>query len=157
MKLLSLLYSFRGRIGRGRYWGGVAITVCLCALLWLSAELTAPAGGAGDVYQSAITLLLFILFIIVPTWAALGTKRLHDRNKRGWWQILFYPVPAALFAFASARQEPSLPLMAVSAALFLWGLIELGFLPGTPGENAYGRAAPGGLTGPGDRPTLPGA
>lgn len=156
MKLLSLLYSFRGRIGRGSFWLGVAVTLVPCVLVWLSAELTAPSGGAGDIYQSAMTLLFFILFILVPTWAALGTKRLHDRNKGGWWLLAFSLLPAALFWVGTARQEPSLAMLALSGALFLWGLIELGFVRGTSGENAYGASPSGGLTGGGEQPTLPG-
>jgi uncharacterized membrane protein YhaH (DUF805 family) len=157
MKILSFLYGFRGRIGRGKYWLGIAITLSFCVLLWLSAELSPSSGGGEAAYQSAISLLLFFLFILVPTWAALGTKRLHDRNKSGWWLLVFSVLPAVIFWYGTARQEPSLAAMAVSAALVLWGFIQLAFLPGTPGENAYGPSSSAGLTGPDRQPTLPDA
>ncbi|BCJ92000.1 DUF805 domain-containing protein [Terrihabitans soli] len=157
MKLLTLLYSFYGRIGRGSYWLGVAIILAVCVLLWLSASLTAPSGSAPEIYTQAISLFLFMLLLLVPVWAALGTKRLHDRGKRGWWLLAFYPLPVLLFWFASARQEPIVPLMILSGMLLLWGVIELGFLPGTPGENAYGPNPSTGLTGQDGKTTLPGA
>lgn len=157
MKLLSLLYSFHGRIGRGSYWLGVAITLTICVLLWLSVSLSPRANGPEDAYSSVISFVLFILFFLVPTWAALGTKRLHDRNKRGWWLLLFYPLAAWLYWDGSARQEPNLIMMAAGGVLFLWGVIELGFLAGTPGENPYGSSPSTGLTGADEEPTLPGA
>ena len=47
---------------------------------------------------------------------AIGVKRLHDRNKTGWWMlIILLPVIGGL-----------------------WYLIECGFLKGTTGPNTYG-------------------
>lgn len=44
------------------------------------------------------------------------TKRWHDRNKSGWWNLIsFIPIAGPIWAF-----------------------IELGFLKGTPGANLYG-------------------
>ena len=43
-------------------------------------------------------------------------KRFHDRDKSGWWMlIVLIPIVGAI-----------------------WLLVELGFLPGTPGPNRFG-------------------
>lgn len=48
---------------------------------------------------------------------ALDIKRFHDRDKSGWWIFIrFIPVVGSL-----------------------WALVELGFLPGTPWNNRFGR------------------
>ena len=70
-----------------------------------------------------------------------GIKRLHDRNKSGWWVLLYWVAP---FVMLSVGFAGGLPEMAVNIvgflalAIGLWGLIELGGLRGTIGQNKYG-------------------
>lgn len=116
----------------------------------------APSGSEPTYHFIMQTVMLLMVFVIV-TFAAIGTKRLHDRGKSALWLLMFYLLPAALYWYGTARQEPSLAMTAASSALFLWGLTELGFLPGTRGENAYGPNPATGLTGQNGQPTLPGA
>ena len=60
------------------------------------------------------------LALIVPSLAT-GVKRWHDRDKSGWWVLIaLVPVIGAI-----------------------WSLIELGFLPGTPGNNRFGAPSSG--------------
>jgi uncharacterized membrane protein YhaH (DUF805 family) len=117
--------------------------------------LFAPA-GAEPTYHFIVGLTAVLAVFLIVSWAAIGTKRLHDRGKSAFWLLFFYPLPAALYWYGTARQEPSVAMMAISAGLYLWGLVELGFLPGSEEDNAYGPPPGGGLTGPGDQPTLPG-
>ena len=62
-------------------------------------------------------LVAFILGILLMlAGLMLHIKRCHDRDKSGWWcLLLFIPVVG-----------------------FLWAVIDLGLLEGTPGENQYG-------------------
>lgn len=56
--------------------------------------------------------------MIALVWPSLAvqTKRWHDRNRSGFWNlILFVPIAGAI-----------------------WGMTELGFLKGTAGANLYG-------------------
>ena len=73
-----------------------------------------------------------------------GIKRLHDRNKSGWWVLLFYGAPTALSAVAALLEsgaETSLAVLLfqlVNLVILVWALIELGCLRGTIGQNRYG-------------------
>jgi uncharacterized membrane protein YhaH (DUF805 family) len=73
-----------------------------------------------------------------------GIKRLHDRNKSGWWIVLFYGGSTALSlvaAFLDGAMESSavlLLLQLVSFVILIWALIELGCLRGSIGQNKYG-------------------
>jgi uncharacterized membrane protein YhaH (DUF805 family) len=156
MKFLRLLFDPRGRIGRGWYWLGTFAVLAFCVIVMVLGGALAPS-GAEPTYHFIVMVMTVLMIFVIVTFAAIGAKRLHDRGRNALWLILFYLAPAALFWFGTARQEPSLAMMAASAALFLWGLIELGFLPGTPGENAYGRDPTRGLTAQDGQPTLPGA
>jgi uncharacterized membrane protein YhaH (DUF805 family) len=81
------------------------------------------------------------------------TKRLHDRDKSGWWLLLFFVLPLVLLAIATlivisadtspdAGTPPGFGIAVVCSvvvlALAIWAIIELGCLPGTPGPNKYG-------------------
>jgi uncharacterized membrane protein YhaH (DUF805 family) len=103
------------------------------------------------ILPAVIPLTLVLYLLIWPAFAA-GTKRLHDRGRSGWVLALYY-VPFALFAIAASMLPTSVHDGAVSgsvgrwlmiaagvicAGLSLWLLVELGFLKGQSGENAYG-------------------
>ena len=48
-------------------------------------------------------LIVFIAFTVV-SWIsafAVGVKRLHDRDKSGWWILLFYLAPSVLGSIAN--------------------------------------------------------
>jgi uncharacterized membrane protein YhaH (DUF805 family) len=156
MKILRLFFDPRGRIGRGWYWLGTFGVLAFCVLVIVFGGALAPS-GAEPSYHFLMQTAIALVVVIVVTFGAIGSKRLHDRGKRALWLLLFYPLPAWLYWEGSARQEPSLLMMAASGVLVLWGVIELGFLPGTPGENAYGRDPTAGLTAQDGQPTLPGA
>lgn len=72
--------------------------------------------------NTALIALASIVFIVLFV-ASLATqvKRWHDRDKSGWWVLITL-----------------VPLIGA-----LWSLIELGFLPGTPGNNRFGAPSSG--------------
>lgn len=135
MNLFNLLFSFRGRINRAKYWLAVLIYVIYLSILWSIAFWQELEGGA------FVALAVFAL----PIWVSgfvVGIKRLHDRDKSGWWVLLFYFGPQVLNGLATAAGETeqilSLLLSTAAFALTIWALVELGFLRGTPGPNRYG-------------------
>ncbi|MGP9819024.1 DUF805 domain-containing protein [Salinarimonas sp. NSM] len=82
-------------------------------------------GVAALLVVAAISTLLFgtdglVAFIITIVLQLAGLmlhiKRCHDRDKSGWWCLL----------------------LLIPVVGFLWALIDLGLLEGTPGDNRFG-------------------
>lgn len=67
----------------------------------------------------AVASIVFLVLFVASL--ATQVKRWHDRDKSGWWVLI------ALVPLIGA----------------LWSLIELGFLPGTPGDNRFGAPSSG--------------
>src|ERR1700736_6251516 len=94
MDLVDFLFSFRGRVNRAKYW-----LFCLAsALLLFGDAILIPRGRA---LPSLLAIALFgavIIFIIALMVAnfAVGVKRLHDRDKSGWWMPFFVFAPSIL-------------------------------------------------------------
>jgi uncharacterized membrane protein YhaH (DUF805 family) len=96
-----------------------------------------------SVVFQALNGMLIIVILIASI--AVGVKRLHDRNKSGWYLLLFYFLPctlAALSVLIGAFVEDSTIIATVLAllafALVVWAFIEMGCLRGTVGVNRYG-------------------
>ena len=84
-----------------------------------------------------VFIALYFPFIWI-SWAV-GAKRLHDRSKSAWWLVLFYIAPAALRVAASFEDHPlNIPINLSAISIFVWMIVELGFLRGTVGPNDYG-------------------
>lgn len=130
----DFLFGFEGRIGRAEYWLYTAIVVAISlAVLFLASEI----GHTTLVYYSYYFLLAY------PS-AAIAAKRLHDRNKSGQWAWLFIGMPFATSALDiipfqnSGLASIRLLVSTVSLVVSIWAIVELGFLRGTVGENAFG-------------------
>jgi uncharacterized membrane protein YhaH (DUF805 family) len=101
-------------------------------------------------FQAVNGMIGIVIFI---SSLAVGVKRLHDRDKSGWYLILFYVVPTVLVVIAMVlgmTMEDSLIvagiLGVIAAGIGIWAFIEIGCLRGTVGPNPYGPdplAAPG--------------
>jgi len=139
MNPFILLFDFRGRINRAKFW--LAALVYIVVLFGVTGVAMAVSGSLTSVI--ATTLLAYIVLLISA--AAVGVKRLHDRNKSAWWLALFaipviLPFIAALLDWL-LQPETSAPFVALqylSFAISIWALIELGGLRGTIGANRYG-------------------
>jgi uncharacterized membrane protein YhaH (DUF805 family) len=109
-RFVRFFWSREGRLGRRGFWLGIGSC-------WIAAMIVAALGDellpddlAGD---AALALAIFLcLTPLVP----LAIRRLHDHDKS----------PAWLMAGLIPVIGP------------FWRLLELGFLPGTAGENRYG-------------------
>lgn len=95
-------------------------------------------------------LSIIIKIAVFISGLAVGAKRLHDRDKSGWWLLLFYIVPSVLLglgmaiaiigAAGSSGGTGMLGLLLILAgpAVAIWAIVELGCLRGTVGPNQYG-------------------
>jgi uncharacterized membrane protein YhaH (DUF805 family) len=148
MKLQKILFSLQGRIGRRIYW--LAILALIGALLLLTFAPFLLDSEDAAVLMVALTSNFIWLLSLWPM-VALGSKRLHDRNKNGWWLLVFWLLPFVLFSvgfsivlFDDPRTGRSGDFLTGSIVILaslppaLWGIVELGILPGTRGPNLYG-------------------
>jgi uncharacterized membrane protein YhaH (DUF805 family) len=123
MTIISKLFSFKGRIGRGTYWGFYLLFKFLAFIVGLFATLVSNNSSEApiDFILNFIVLISILLFLIPYFWCgyAVIVKRWHDRDKSGWWALIGL-----------------IPLIGS-----LWQFIELGFLTGTDGPNKYGEKA----------------
>jgi uncharacterized membrane protein YhaH (DUF805 family) len=105
-----------------------------------------PTPFPTDPLGKAFAVLWFIALAAL-LWCLIRTsvRRLHDRGKNGWWLLLFTAVPNAVvggthdMAMNTVVPDGAVTvLLLVALALFLWGVAEMGVLPGNPGDNRYG-------------------
>lgn len=142
----SLLFGFRGRINRAKYW--LALLVFLIADIALG--LVGWVLGNGFTFQVLSFVVNLALFI---GGIAVCIKRLHDRDRSGWWLMLFYFGPFVFvliggFIFWAAADAVGmsaewsylgLRLCIVGGfALLIWGFVEIGCRRGTAGYNRFG-------------------
>jgi uncharacterized membrane protein YhaH (DUF805 family) len=131
MRWMGLLFGLRGRVGRARWWAvqlaGGAVAVSLWAI---------------DRVGIIIPLGLLILAGMVLAAAVItnGIRRLHDRDRNGWWLLLFYVAPVLLDELAPAfgSEAGGLVVEGFALAIVAWAMIEIGCLPGSSGPNRYG-------------------
>ena len=130
MTIVSFFFSAKGRISRSRYWlgmAGVATVFCIAFGLIFFTPLA---------YAAIPLIILSVVALYI-----LAIKRLHDRNKTGWWTLVFLWAPGVCDRLGNKVAEDSAlwwALALIALVLSLWGLIELGFLRGTDGPNDYG-------------------
>jgi len=111
-------FSFDGRIARRDYWLFYALLPGLVQLVVSAIGLVARLGHVDTPAVNNVLLAIEILWAILGSLGGLAgaTKRLHDRDRSGWFQLIVL-----------------LPIIGA-----LWLTIELGLLRGTFGTNRYG-------------------
>lgn len=105
--------------------------------MFLDEEL---AGNPAFIIAAAVMVVACIYVMV-----AVSVRRLHDRNRSGWWMLLYGLVPA-LFSPSGdeAPLVPGLPeavgavLTLLSAGVSVWAFVDLGILKGTSGSNRFG-------------------
>ena len=143
MRWIQALTEFRGRLRRRDFWIGLLILLLIeIALSFGLAGLMRPT-GATPIERAAMWLALAILL-----WgsAALIVKRLHDRDKSALWYPLFGIAPALCYhlgvVYSSNISNVLSPAQQafwlLGGILWIWAIVELGFMPGTTGPNRYG-------------------
>ena len=141
MDWVWLLFSFKGRIGRAKYLVVELALLTLWLLLWL--ELRFQVSPQWQHWIVAIPMIWINL--------AVTAKRLHDRNRNGWWAVAVFAVNRLSYVYygvffdlsfgvdISIAVELLFALLAVAMSLLqTWVIIELFFLAGTDGPNRFG-------------------
>jgi uncharacterized membrane protein YhaH (DUF805 family) len=145
------LFSFKGRINRARYLVVQLALLTFWLMLWLKFSFHFASQWEALHWVIAITMIWIS--------AATTVKRLHDRNRSGWWAIAILIVNRLAYAYyglffglsfgvdISIAKELLLVMLAVALSLLqTWVVIELVFVMGTDGPNRFGpdptRAAP---------------
>jgi len=129
MNPLKLYFRADGRISRLQFWLGMLGAAAVLALTVLVVMWLVPV-------FAVVVFVLWPLAILI-----LAIKRLHDRGRSGWWVVPFIFVPHLLNSVSDTLTEGEAlwwVLIAAGCALSLWGLVEIGFLRGTDGDNDYG-------------------
>ena len=157
------LFSFKGRINRAKLW--LALLVIICWMIFLG-MLVVIAGslfggaksfsfGVDDIFLildpatyrslSKSDLLPFLAKVIgAPLfgWVYFATsiKRLHDRDKSGWWMLPFFVIPGFYNDFADRvdLSHAALPLGLAAFVLCIWGFVEMYCLKGSRKTNRFG-------------------
>ncbi len=143
MRWVQALTEFRGRLRRRDFWLGLLILLLIeIALSFGFAGLMRPT-GATPIENAALWLALAILL-----WgsAALIVKRLHDRDKSALWYPLFGLGPALCYwlgveyssNISNVLSPAQQAFWLLGGILWVWAIVELGFMPGTKGPNRYG-------------------
>ena len=151
MSVAQLFFSFDGRINRTLYWSAflvlTVLTGVMMVLVGLATVVIGPSGGARAVWIATCASGLLMSY---PGFA-ITVKRLHDRNRSGWWlfaltafQIVALLLP--LFAIAamtvSALASSALLLLSFAASIgTIWMTVEVWFFAGASGDNSYGGPA----------------
>lgn len=112
MSIPWVLLSFKGRLSRRDYWLKGFLPLVPVGIIVNILNLSTTSDGAR---------LVALLLSFASLWPglALMVKRLHDRNRSGWWIATAF-----------------VPILGVVA--LIWLLIEVWFLRGTLGSNRFG-------------------
>ena len=90
--MLSLFFSFHGRINRAQYWLGSFMSsfigfVLIAMIVSVGAGAAMDAAGKGAKFAIALSSMLLALPVLaLMSWSGLAiqVKRFHDRGRTGW-------------------------------------------------------------------------
>lgn len=164
--MIWYLFSLEGRINRAKYWlaGLVICGLMLVLIMLLFVPISYLFGGTQKLSINFSVSNIFAVFdpqsyrgwsrselgsivlntIVLPPvlWMFFATavKRLHDRDQSGWWLLVFFVLPGLCGQFADRLPDSYWALFVVwpIPACYLWGVVELYFLPGTRSTNRFG-------------------
>ena len=164
------LFRFDGRINRALLWQALLIVAVLAALLGVISQAIHLLNGSGSfifsfkldpdfglddlfnvvdprAYRSLASadrapLILSALGTSLFLWIYLATtiKRLHDRDRSGWWIVPFFFVPTLFDQFSDLLPKSNwgLALAWTMHIPWFWGLVEMFCVPGSVGDNRFG-------------------
>ena len=157
------LFRFDGRINRAKLWLAMpvvlglmtAVGLVIVAIHSLFGSLSPFHAGAKDLFKlvdpeayRSVTLadvprlLIKLAVTLLLMWVYFATfiKRLHDRDKSGWWMVPFFVLPGLYNQFADRIPDSpaDLPLDIAAAVLCVWGFVEMYCLKGSRKTNRFG-------------------
>jgi uncharacterized membrane protein YhaH (DUF805 family) len=137
--------DFNGRGRRSQYWWFYLFTWIIS--IFANAANFFPVAGP----LIALPLSLVLLVLYIPLWAA-GSRRLHDTDRSGWWQLgTWVPATIALvfagIAFlknGGIERDPDVGWLGVAALFYLaaaimWVVLTVWMASDSqPGPNRFG-------------------
>src|SRR5262245_18582506 len=158
MSLTELLFSFKGRINRKPWWLATIAVGLAASVITGIIEVAARTSGQTTVdpitHQIEPTGIFGVLVGVVglvDVWIAfaLSVKRLHDRDRTGWWLIwqlitVVLAVILVVVALAVPDEQGAVWYALAGAAglaafaISVWLFVQIGFLRGTQGPNQFG-------------------
>lgn len=144
MKWVQALTGLHGRLCRRDFWIGLILLLVIeTALSFVVLGGMIRPTGATEIERVTLWPALAILL-----WGstALIVKRLHDRDKSALWYPLFGLAPALCYwlgevysgNISNVLSPAQQGFWLLGGALWIWAMVELGFMPGTNGPNRYG-------------------
>jgi len=103
---VNKLFSFSGRAGRAEYW---KFNIVFGVLLMIASFIDGSMAPSDDpfAFPTPWAQILVTLIILIPS-MAVSVRRLHDRNKSGWWLlIVFIPIIGAFWLFVDCGLLPA--------------------------------------------------
>jgi uncharacterized membrane protein YhaH (DUF805 family) len=144
----NFFFGFEGRIARAKCWRAMALNFfCLLIfMLLVPLNLGNSFRDADPKWAAGLVMALLVgtmgPAIITGTWcfAAIAIKRLHDRNKSGWWMVLFFIGPPLLDKLWDWLDNPTAGFVVslIGFVLSVWSFVEIFCLRGTRGPNRFG-------------------
>ena len=132
MDFVNIFISFSGRINRAKFWIAILIYAAVCVVVAAIAFLG----------TTALSLNVIVGLLLAISSIGVTIKRLQDRNKSGWYVLLFWFAPLILlfigFQINAMSDFVATALWLIAIVLGMWSFIELGCLRGTIGQNKYG-------------------
>jgi uncharacterized membrane protein YhaH (DUF805 family) len=145
------MFGFEGRLGQQDFWimtliiwgvkiAGMVTLVAIAFAPLLAIGIAAEKNGGqvddAAAFASLATFLpligVFVLMRLALMWPemAVNSKRFHDRDQSGWLCLIF--VGCGMLGW--------IPIFGLVFSLgsFIFWLVNLGILDGTPGSNRYG-------------------
>ena len=142
--LLGRFFSFRGRMSRRDFWRATLILQLAFAPGWLLGLFAILAFGRPGGVVIAVLLPAYLIAV-----ASLTVRRLHDRNRTGWWlaPMVFVPL-IGVGVSDSFLHSHNAVLTGAGLALWLMVLlgqllvfIDIGLRPSVQGPNVFSLSA----------------
>jgi len=135
--LIALLSTYQGRINRAKYWVAFLCFLIIGIALGILGFIFSMIGDIGTYLILIISVVVYIAMMVAGIFV--GIKRLHDRNKSGWWLLVFMFAPGILSGIGFAIGGFIATILSLAAfGITVWMFVELGCLRGTVGPNQYG-------------------
>ena len=157
------LFRFDGRISRAKLWLGGLVLFCLMMAMGLVIAAVHSLFGGGkafhlgasdlfklvdpDAWRSLtwadlprLVVKLLVTSLLMWVCFAISIKRLHDRDKSGWWMVPFFILPGLYDQFADRLPDSYFMIVPalIGFGLYFWGFVEMFFLRGSSRTNRFG-------------------
>ena len=132
--LLELSLGAKGDLAGG----GASIHFGIDQLLNLLNPAFYPSLSPRDVVPLVVNMV--VTPVLLWIYLAISIKRLHDRDRSGWWTLPFLVLPVLHSHFENSLPDSYffLPLNLAALVCTVWGFIELACLKGDPSTNQFG-------------------